>query len=322
MKTYAKSKTLPLGSIHARGFLKEQLLRSKDGMGGHLPEIEPGMIADPYLRKTVVKQWDGGEDSDGNLYLSAYGPSKIRYAGFEITVDTLYPFRDDLRLTVRNPGKKIYCRLPGWCVDYTVAVNGTRVPLKPDADGYLCLPDFSEGTVDLHFSATVQVVHVDDSDAAKKFPLAFLRGALLFSLPIPTKWEPFYPKTETPLSPEWPWYRLLPVTPKVDCHDSHERLGYERDLFPWSVAVDEGLAAEDLTVEYTDPVGYPWENPPIRLTLPAYRAPLASAPYAKRAFLPYGDRLDVTEPLTLTLVPYGATNLRITYFSRADLARN
>ena len=59
--------------------------------------------------------------------------------------------------------------------------------------------------------------------------------------------------------------------------------------------------------------------PPIRLSLPAYRAPLASAPYARRAFLPYGDRLDVTEPLTLTLVPYGATNLRITYFSRADL---
>ncbi|HBJ18158.1 MAG TPA: hypothetical protein DDY70_00190, partial [Clostridiales bacterium] len=74
MKTYAKRKTLPLGSIRARGFLKEQLERSKDGMGGHLPEIEPGMIADPYIHKTVVKQWDGGEISgwgaeiSGNYY--------------------------------------------------------------------------------------------------------------------------------------------------------------------------------------------------------------------------------------------------------------
>lgn len=260
-------------------------------------------------------------DEDGNLYLCTYGPAEIRYGGFEITVDTWYPFRDDIRLIVKNPGKSLYCRLPEWCRDYTVRLDGTPVSPVPDSDGYLRLPDVSQGVVDLHFSATVEVASVDDADAAKKFPLAFLRGALLFSLPIPTKWEPFYPKTETPLTSEWPWYRLLPETPKVDCHDSHERLGYERDLFPWSVAVDETLSPDDVGVEWSEPDGYPWENAPIRLTVPAYRAPLASAPYAKRAFLPYGDRLDVTDPLTLTLSPYGSTNLRITYFSRADLPR-
>ena len=44
---YSKLSSLPLGSITAEGFLKEQLIRNKNGMGGHLDEIEPGMIANP-----------------------------------------------------------------------------------------------------------------------------------------------------------------------------------------------------------------------------------------------------------------------------------
>ena len=38
---YSKLFPLPLGSITAEGFLKEQLTRNKNGMGGHLDEIEP-----------------------------------------------------------------------------------------------------------------------------------------------------------------------------------------------------------------------------------------------------------------------------------------
>lgn len=259
-------------------------------------------------------------NGEGDLFLTAYGPAEISHAGWHINEETRYPFRDIIKLQVKNPGRSLYCKLPNWCHNYTVQVNGKEQALLPNENGFLVLSDFSEAEILLTFHAQVRVLHVDDTDAAKKYPLAFMRGALLFSLPIETKWEPFYPKTETPLAPEWPWYRLTPIYPRVDHFDSHERLGYERDLFPWSVAVDEDLRPEDLTVELSESSAYPWEDPPIRLRLPAYRAPLASAPYARRAFLPYGDRLEVTEPLTLTLVPYGATNLRITYFSRAELS--
>ena len=40
-------KYLPLGSIKPDGFVREQLVRNKHGMGGILPFIEPEMIADP-----------------------------------------------------------------------------------------------------------------------------------------------------------------------------------------------------------------------------------------------------------------------------------
>ena len=46
MANYQRLSRFPLGAIQAEGFLKDQLLLGKDGMAGHLPELEPGMIAD------------------------------------------------------------------------------------------------------------------------------------------------------------------------------------------------------------------------------------------------------------------------------------
>ena len=44
MKNYSKWKSLPLGSIKAEGWLREQLERNRDGMGGHLGDLEPQMV--------------------------------------------------------------------------------------------------------------------------------------------------------------------------------------------------------------------------------------------------------------------------------------
>ena len=48
-KTHNKLHRLPLGCITAAGWLKEQLQRNKEGMGGHLDELEPDMIATPFI---------------------------------------------------------------------------------------------------------------------------------------------------------------------------------------------------------------------------------------------------------------------------------
>ncbi|MBE6883880.1 MAG: hypothetical protein E7487_04690 [Ruminococcaceae bacterium] len=56
VKTYNKFSKLPLGSVTARGWLKEQLLRSKDGMGGFLDILEPEMIATPFHTYSAFKE--------------------------------------------------------------------------------------------------------------------------------------------------------------------------------------------------------------------------------------------------------------------------
>ena len=65
VKTYNKLHKLPLGSITARGWLKEQLQRSKEGTGGHLDELEPDMIATPFINYSAFKRLPGSsKDAD------------------------------------------------------------------------------------------------------------------------------------------------------------------------------------------------------------------------------------------------------------------
>ena len=78
---FGKLKRFPLGSIRAKGFLYDQMLRGKNGMAGHLYELEPSIIADPYIKRSHVGAWSGeeqlgwGAEISGN-YWSAY----IQYA--------------------------------------------------------------------------------------------------------------------------------------------------------------------------------------------------------------------------------------------------
>lgn len=69
---------LPLGHIVARGWLGEQLARSRDGMGGHLDELEPTMIATPYVTRETEKSWGKngpgwGSEISGNYWAGLIG---------------------------------------------------------------------------------------------------------------------------------------------------------------------------------------------------------------------------------------------------------
>ena len=81
MKIYQKLNRYPLGAIQAGGFLRDQMLRGKDGMCGHLHELEPGMIADPYINKSYVKAWGDGDQSGWGGEISGnYWTGYIQFA--------------------------------------------------------------------------------------------------------------------------------------------------------------------------------------------------------------------------------------------------
>ena len=70
MKNYNARIRLPLGAIKAESFLKEQLIRAKHGMTGHLKDLEPEMIARPYVNKGYVKAWAAGDQNGWSAEIS------------------------------------------------------------------------------------------------------------------------------------------------------------------------------------------------------------------------------------------------------------
>ena len=75
------------------------------------------------------------EDSKVNLHLPL---------GFEIKIkmETRYPFAGDVKITVSplEPAQfKAYLRLPGWCQERKLEVNGVLQNVSPDINGYLVI---------------------------------------------------------------------------------------------------------------------------------------------------------------------------------------
>lgn len=107
---FLELRPLPLGNITARGWIRDQLSRSKAGMGGHLDELEPEMIRYPYLDRRTDEAW---------------GPEKKAGWGAEISGNYWYGLIL-LAFTLDDPELQEKAR--GW-------VDGALANQRPD--GYL-----------------------------------------------------------------------------------------------------------------------------------------------------------------------------------------
>ena len=280
----------------------------------------------PVNAVAVVPEFVRGmllHDAEDNVYVMAYGPCTLHHGDTALTLDTLYPFRNSVSVRIDCEKQFAIClKIPAWCKGYSITVNGEAVD-STAKDGFATiLRAWKSGdTVTITFQAEVETVVIRDDDNAGKHPIAIRYGALVFSYHIPEKWTPIKGSPMTPLPDGWSWYNVDPAFEEANVADPHEQLGLRREQISWNVALDEHLTAKDFTVEELPPDGYVWENPPIRLHTHCYKAPYLCSPYPNKTYEPYEAYQYVTERLPLTLEPYGCTNLRITYFPKADLNR-
>ena len=274
-----------------------------------------------FIRNSVLT----GED--GSLWIAAYMPCRIDAGDMTLETETLYPFRDTIeyKISAKAPVRKtLHFRIPDWCEGASVMVNGRDAGVACAARSFAQLDgEWKDGDViTLTLPMTVRVGHVDDSDRSSKFPVTFEYGPLLYALQVPENWEPYPGHPVTPLPEGWHWYNVNPIIPPSGL-DVYDDMGKRKYLISWNVAVDENIPAEAVKVELSEPAGYPWENPPVKLRVPGFKAPYSYPPYPCRTFDAYGDkgRVLVTNELELELVPFGCTALRISYFPRADLKK-
>ena len=283
----------------------------------------------PVMSVRVLPEFVNGiafTDNDGNPYVCNYAPCSIDFDAFKLKTETRYPFRDRIDFAVtaeKDFDTTFFFRRPEWCSAPEIYVNGKATEVKVNSDNYMEVKgSFKNGDViSLVFPMSVKVDYLDDKDRSRLFPLCFEYGPLLFSLPIEENWQAWPGEPYTPLPEGWHWYNIMPVV-KTRPMDHFDEKGIRRYMIDYNVAVDENIKAEDVKVELCgDEEAYPWENVQVKLTLDAYKAPWSYATYPYRSMEPYceGGKSIVTEKMKISLVPYGNTCLRITYFPRAAL---
>ena len=270
----------------------------------------------------VTRMWMRA-GADG-LAAALYGPSEVRTKihgqDVQITEQTEYPFRDTVKFTVRlaQPATfSLHLRIPEWCSGATIHVNGKPIEVSAAAGSFVELQrEFrDEDSITLRLPMEVAAERWFEGAAA-----VVRRGPLVYSLQINEH------KVESSKEPEAIQSvlrgNIVAGFPAVEFFPRSEwRYGIDADL-------TKALAKTQVK---ESPVGenpFMAESTPVRLTVPLRVLPkwaedwkpvLVPAPIdlkdaAKNptALPSQAERVTAGKAEAMTLLPYGATHLRLT----------
>ncbi|MEJ5311979.1 MAG: beta-L-arabinofuranosidase domain-containing protein [Anaerolineae bacterium] len=240
------------------------------------------------------------QSPDGGLTAVAYAPSRVETAidGVPVTVmlETAYPFRSTLRFTVnveRPVTFPLWLRIPAWTTDATVRIADGPIE-RPAAGTFYRIAHEWRGTTEVTLTLPMTPALWRGYNDA----VALTRGPLVYALKIGEDWRRIHENEP---------YRDLP-------HADWEV--YPTRPWNYALAVDEATLFEDVT--FTElPVGempFSPQGAPVEATVKGRRLPEWGMDHGSAADA-LRSPVTSSEPLeTLTLIPYGCTNLRITEF--------
>ncbi|MDH7600990.1 MAG: glycoside hydrolase family 127 protein [Armatimonadota bacterium] len=125
-----------------------------------------------------------------------------------ITESTDYPFSDEIVFTLESPKPMrfpLYLRVPGWCPNPKLNVNGRNVSLPAPTKGWICIDKTwaEKETIRLVLPMEIRVKRWEKN----RNTASVYRGPLAYSLKIGEEWKR-YGGTD-----EWPAYEVFPTTP-------------------------------------------------------------------------------------------------------------
>ena len=140
--------------------------------------------------------------TDGKaVYWNLFMAGAVEIDGVRLSVETDYPWKGEAKLRVSAaPGPfTLKVRIPGWAKgkpvpsdlyaqvvpakasDATLFVNGSRVPVRPGADGYVALNGVKPGdVVELSLPMVVRRIRANEKVAADRGRLAVERGPIVY----------------------------------------------------------------------------------------------------------------------------------------------
>ncbi|MEO7715668.1 MAG: beta-L-arabinofuranosidase domain-containing protein [Capsulimonas sp.] len=254
-------------------------------------------MAWPYYAENL---WHATADKGlaANLYAASDVTAKVG-DGTSITIaqTTEYPFGDTIHLAIKSPKTvsfPLYLRIPRWCSNATVRVNGKPLAAKAAPNSYLIVDREwkNNDTVALHLPMKVSV----RTWTKNKNSVSVDRGPITYSLAIGEQWEK-YAGTD-----QWPEYSVLPQTP-----------------WNYGLVLDKSNPAHSFDVaQKGGPVAanpFTHETSPIHLRVKAKKIPNWIADSEKVVTPLQMSPVKSEEPTeTVTLIPMAAARLRITSF--------
>ncbi|MFI4912656.1 MAG: beta-L-arabinofuranosidase domain-containing protein [Sedimentisphaeraceae bacterium JB056] len=280
----------------------------------------------------VSRMWM--KDGDDGITAVLYGPSEITASvgksgkSVKITEDTNYPFSEDINFIVECEESVEFdfgFRIPSWTRRASLFVNGKKVKGLKLKAGKLCKLSRvfnSNDIVTLRLPMKLKVT---------KWPkggVAVERGPIVYSLPIEA--DKRVDRADKKSNSDFPAWNM---TPKGDWN--------------YALAVNSKNIEQKVEVVLNGAAGYPWdaEQPPVSLKVPArkvkgwkikklknpkiryilsngteYHCEDMKGVYSVTPDLPDGEKLQSklsAKEETITLVPYGCTELRMTIFPSA-----
>ncbi len=257
-----------------------------------------------FLRNAVLRSRDGG------FVIVFYGPMHAQFehekAGrVKLAQQTDYPYEDQIKIVVTEVEQQaafpLHLRIPGWCRKAEIKLNGSPVENEIKAGTFLALNRTWErgDTIEIAFDFPI-TLDWDNSPAAGR-GAAIVRGPVVFALPVSADWQ--YIGTGTPGD--------------VNAIEAWNVLYDGKSI--WNVALQLDLtnpenSLEKVKLDVPDN-SQPWKYPPFGYKVKAKVIPhweldrISSKPNTPA--IP--EKIEPSdETITVTLVPFGFTQLRMT----------
>jgi hypothetical protein len=238
---------------------------------------------------------------DHGLAATLYGPCRLHTTAGVVPVDiecaTGYPFDEDIRLTVRPAapaGFPLYLRIPAWCREPALKLNGQPVAVNPGATGFVKLQRlWSAGDqVELRLPMRAEVITGHETPYPRDRYFTKRSLSKLADVSNPYACVNFGP--------------LLFALPIADDTPDQPHAGV-----PFNFALDIAALNEIKVDRQPTPQPWRWQlDAPVKLCVPARQFDWQPTELQPLPAAPVTDG----RATTITLVPYGCTKFRVSMF--------